>query len=110
MTIQIRKKNGRQLPLHFSAGFIRTGLGSRLLAKIILQAVSQKAQADGQGQPEEEGNKTALPGPKGSWPGWLDETALGELLRALGRCLGRYRGLTLVEAESAQGDSVRIIL
>ena len=103
MTIQIYEKNGRHLPLYFPIGFIRTELGSRLLAKIILQVVSQKGRTNGR-------ERLAALGPKDSWPVWLDERVLCRLLRALGRCLGRYRGLTLVEAESAQGDSVRIIL
>lgn len=100
MTIQIYKKSGRYLPLHFPAGFIRTELGSRLLAKMILQALQQKAQEEKQ-DPSGEGDAQAI---------CPDERALGELLRALGRCLRSYRGLTLVEAKSAQGDFVRIVL
>ena len=107
MTIQIYEKSGRYLPLYFPIGFVRTELGSRLLAKIILQAVSQKGRTNGRAVSEKE---AAALGPKDSWPGWLDEQVLCRLLRALGRCLGCYRGLTLAEAEPADGDFVRIVL
>lgn len=104
MTVQVYEKNGRYLPLHLPIGIIRTELGSRLLARLILRAVQQKPQPGG------EEKESAVSEKGGSWPRWLDERALCQLLRALGCCLKQYRGLTLAEAESADGDFVRIIL
>lgn len=89
MRIQIREKDGVHFTLLFPTAIVTGLIGSRFAAKLLIKLAEKNNFA---------------------YDGALPPQTIYRIQKELKKCLRQNRHLTLVEAESADGDSVKIIL